>query len=253
MYLPAAFAETDTAKLHEFMRRYSFAILTSQGEGGLVASHLPLLLDADVGPHGHLLGHMARASPQWRQVDGEVTAVFSGPHAYVSPYGTRRKAPSRPGTTSPSTLRGHPRVSSKLLVSCHGPRHSITEGRSMPEQEVYQCRCPGCLGPGPHPDRGLHQQINLLLSRLDEQQRGWYAAVESAKLGHGGGPARLPHHRAARRHHPAGAGGTGGIARRSPRRPGPAPRRGPPRPRKKVPLIIPALLSIVGPQTGGDQ
>jgi hypothetical protein len=28
--------------------------------------------------------------------------------------------------------------------------------------------------------------MNLLVSRLDEQQRRWYAAVESAKLGHGG-------------------------------------------------------------------
>jgi hypothetical protein len=28
--------------------------------------------------------------------------------------------------------------------------------------------------------------MNLLLSRLDEQQRRWYAAVESAKLGYGG-------------------------------------------------------------------
>ncbi len=56
----------------------------------------------------------------------------------------------------------------------------------MPQQEVYQCQCPGCLGPGPHPDRELHRQMNLLLSRLDEQQRRWYAAVESAKLGHGG-------------------------------------------------------------------
>jgi hypothetical protein len=28
--------------------------------------------------------------------------------------------------------------------------------------------------------------MTLLLSRLDEQQRRWYAAVESAKIGHGG-------------------------------------------------------------------
>ena len=34
------------ARLHEFMRRHSFAVLTSNGESGLVASHLPLLLDA---------------------------------------------------------------------------------------------------------------------------------------------------------------------------------------------------------------
>jgi transcriptional regulator len=85
MYVPAAFVETDKAKLHEFMRRHGFAVLTSNGEGGLVASHLPLLLDAAAGPHGHLLGHMARANPQWRDVRGEVMAVFSGPHAYVSP------------------------------------------------------------------------------------------------------------------------------------------------------------------------
>lgn len=85
MYVPPAFAETDTAKLQEFMRRHSFALLTSHGVGGLFASHLPLLFDAEVGPHGHLLGHMARANPQWREARGEVMAVFSGPHAYVSP------------------------------------------------------------------------------------------------------------------------------------------------------------------------
>ena len=77
MYVPAAFAETDPARLHAFIRRHSFAVLTSHGERGLAASHLPLLLDADAGPHGQLLGHMARANPQWRDVRGEVMAVFS--------------------------------------------------------------------------------------------------------------------------------------------------------------------------------
>ena len=85
MYVPAAFAETDQAKLHGFMRRHSFAVLASDGGDGLVASHLPLLFEAHAGPHGHLLGHMAKANPQWRDVRGEVMAVFSGPHAYVSP------------------------------------------------------------------------------------------------------------------------------------------------------------------------
>jgi transcriptional regulator len=85
MYVPASFAETDTSKLHDFMRRESFAILTSRNADGLIASHLPLILDPEPGPHGRLLGHMARANPQWRAVEGEVMAVFSGPHAYVSP------------------------------------------------------------------------------------------------------------------------------------------------------------------------
>ena len=85
MYVPSAFAETDTARLHEFMRGHGFAVLTSNSEGGLVASHLPLLLDSEGGPRTRLLGHMARANPQWRDVRGEVMAVFSGPHVYVSP------------------------------------------------------------------------------------------------------------------------------------------------------------------------
>jgi transcriptional regulator len=85
MYVPASFAETDLGKLHDFLRRESFALLTSRGPGDLIASHLPLLLDPGFGPQGCLFGHMARANPQWRQVDGEVMAVFSGPHAYISP------------------------------------------------------------------------------------------------------------------------------------------------------------------------
>ena len=28
--------------------------------------------------------------------------------------------------------------------------------------------------------------MNLLISRLDEQQRRWYAALESTRIGHGG-------------------------------------------------------------------
>jgi transcriptional regulator len=85
VYIPASFAQPDTDKLHDFIRGNSFALLTSQGHGGLIASHLPLLLDADAGPHVQLLGHMARANPQWRDVRGEVMAIFSGPHTYVSP------------------------------------------------------------------------------------------------------------------------------------------------------------------------
>jgi transcriptional regulator len=85
VYIPAAFSETDRARLHEVMMRHSFAILTSTGEHGLIASHLPILLDPDLGSNGTLFGHMARANSQWRDVEGEVMAVFSGPHSYVSP------------------------------------------------------------------------------------------------------------------------------------------------------------------------
>ncbi len=56
----------------------------------------------------------------------------------------------------------------------------------MPEREIHTCQCPNCLEDRDPVTQKRHQQMNLLLSRLDEQQRRWYAAVEADKLGHGG-------------------------------------------------------------------
>lgn len=52
--------------------------------------------------------------------------------------------------------------------------------------DVHQCHCPRCSRAGDHPDRLLHGHLNLLLSRLNEQQRRWLAALESERLGRGG-------------------------------------------------------------------
>ena len=56
----------------------------------------------------------------------------------------------------------------------------------MPKKTVHECQCPICQQSEEHPDKKLHHQMNLFLSRLDEQQRRWYAAVESQRYGHGG-------------------------------------------------------------------
>jgi hypothetical protein len=56
----------------------------------------------------------------------------------------------------------------------------------MADRTVYQCRCPRCSAGEDHPDCRLHHQINLLMSRLNEQQCRWLAALESQKAGHGG-------------------------------------------------------------------
>ena len=85
MYIPAAFRETDTARLHAFLHEHSFARLTSHSERGLVASHLPLLIDPTRGPLCTLVGHFAKANEQALDVGAECLAVFSGPHAYISP------------------------------------------------------------------------------------------------------------------------------------------------------------------------
>lgn len=53
------------------------------------------------------------------------------------------------------------------------------------EMAVHECGCVACRV-GAHPAQDDHRQINLLLSRLDEQQRRWIAGREAMRLGHGG-------------------------------------------------------------------
>ena len=53
-------------------------------------------------------------------------------------------------------------------------------------KEIHQCQCALCQQEESHPDQLHHRQINLLMSSLNEQQRRWYAALESLKIGHGG-------------------------------------------------------------------
>ena len=51
---------------------------------------------------------------------------------------------------------------------------------------LYECQCVHCQSPGEHPDKKIHGQINLVASRLDEQQRRWFVAVEANRVGQGG-------------------------------------------------------------------
>lgn len=86
MYIPPALQESDLPTLHDFIERHSFGLLVSRHNGSPFATHLPFLLDRASGPFGTLRGHVARANPQWEQcLEQQVLAVFSGPHAYISP------------------------------------------------------------------------------------------------------------------------------------------------------------------------
>ena len=86
MYIPPAFAASDQGTLHDFIVAHSFATLVSTGDETVDASHLPLLLNRDIGEHGQLTGHFAKANPHWKELDhSNVLSIFHGPHAYVSP------------------------------------------------------------------------------------------------------------------------------------------------------------------------
>ncbi len=56
----------------------------------------------------------------------------------------------------------------------------------MPARPVHRCLCALCQQEETAATRAHHEQINLVLSRLDEQQRRWSAALEANRLGSGG-------------------------------------------------------------------
>ena len=87
MYTPKAFEVTDLALLHAAMKQSELATLVTMTTQGLVATHLPLLLDETKGEYGTLTGHVSRANLQWRETDtkAEALIIFLGLDTYVSP------------------------------------------------------------------------------------------------------------------------------------------------------------------------
>ena len=93
MYVPEPFKEDRINVLHDAIRHAGLATLVSLTMDGLIASHVPLLIDPDPAPYGTLLGHLARPNPQARGAIGDALAIFLGPDSYITPswYATKRE------------------------------------------------------------------------------------------------------------------------------------------------------------------
>lgn len=95
MYCPSHFRQQDPAELQALIEASPLAVLVTFGAGRMHVSHIPLLFDSSLGPHGTLIGHFAAANPQAQHYDAaiEAIAIFNGPDAYVSPnwYETKRE------------------------------------------------------------------------------------------------------------------------------------------------------------------
>ena len=122
----------------------------------------------------------------------------------------------------------------------------------MADSATHQCQCPDCVADVDHPDRELHHHMNLLSSRLDEQQRRWFAALESTKVGHGGDTLVALilglHVDTIRRGREELAADLAGRPADRIRNPG----AGRPPVKKNDPPIVDALRELVEPITGGD-
>jgi len=82
MYVPPLFAEEDAETVAAMIDAARLGLLVTHGRQGLTATHLPFIHDR---AGGRLVGHIARANPQWRDGAAEALVVLGGPEAYVSP------------------------------------------------------------------------------------------------------------------------------------------------------------------------
>ncbi|WP_286913633.1 MULTISPECIES: FMN-binding negative transcriptional regulator [unclassified Pseudomonas] len=87
MYNSKPHQEHDLQRLHQHMLDTRLAVLVSHGEQGLLATHLPVLVDTAEGEFGTVYAHLARANRQWQDLEqgAEALLVFPGADAYVSP------------------------------------------------------------------------------------------------------------------------------------------------------------------------
>jgi len=87
MYRPPHFDESDPRLLYEVIENHGFATLISVAGGAPVVSHIPVFPEQMTAGKVRLTGHFARANDHWRLLDGKttMTAVFQGPHDYISP------------------------------------------------------------------------------------------------------------------------------------------------------------------------
>ena len=85
MYLPKHFEVTDPEILADLIEKYPLAALIGSIGDTMEINHLPLMLSKD---RSRLFGHVAKANPLLKiaeQAVPNLTAVFNGPNAYVTP------------------------------------------------------------------------------------------------------------------------------------------------------------------------
>lgn len=87
MYLPSYHQAKNPATLLNLIAQHPLGAWVCTGTDGLIANHIPFVLDRSRGPHGTLIGHVSRANGVWRELRPTAPSVvmFQGPQAYITP------------------------------------------------------------------------------------------------------------------------------------------------------------------------
>ena len=86
MFIPNLHKNENIEEVKSFLNENSFGILISQVDGKVSGTHIPMELDKDENGEDVLVGHIARANPQSKNLknEEEILAIFNGPNSYIS-------------------------------------------------------------------------------------------------------------------------------------------------------------------------
>lgn len=87
MYVKPQHQLTDREAILSLMESRPLGAWVCQSREGLIANHVPFLLDRGRGPLGTLIAHVSRANTVWRAIGSAAPSVvtFQGPQAYITP------------------------------------------------------------------------------------------------------------------------------------------------------------------------
>jgi transcriptional regulator len=95
VYEPPLHRNENLPELHALIKERVFGLLISNGAEGLIANSVPFVLDTAASKLGVLKVHLARANPQWRDLQEQPDAlvVFQGHDHYITPswYATKQE------------------------------------------------------------------------------------------------------------------------------------------------------------------
>jgi transcriptional regulator len=87
MYVPIHFNEARDSEIENIVASFPLAAVVAHGADGLLANHIPLLLETDDDGNRSLIGHIAKANEMHEIIaqSSDVMAIFRAEDAYIGP------------------------------------------------------------------------------------------------------------------------------------------------------------------------
>ncbi len=194
MYIPKHNAQTERETLHGLIRDYPLGAWVTLGASGLVANHIPFLMDASRGPNGTLVGHVARANDVWKSFSTTLPSivVFQGPQRYISPNWYPSRIPGGPDVPTWNYAVVHAHGTPRAIEDPEWLLQHVTQLMETHESREDETARAGDIGPA-HLTRllraivGIEIPVDSLVgkwkvsqNRSDTDKQGVVAALRAA-------------------------------------------------------------------------